>query len=53
MAAFSVHQVRQLYVANAYKENLKALKDAGDITVVKRMQMILSISSIRVPFLII
>lgn len=35
MAAFSVHQVRQLYVANAYKENLKALKDAGDITVVK------------------
>lgn len=36
MAAFSVHQVRQLYVANAYKENLKALKDAGDITVVKK-----------------
>lgn len=35
MAAFSVHQVRQLYVANAYKENLAALKDAGDITVVK------------------
>lgn len=35
MAAFSVHQVRQLYVANAYKENLKALKDAGDITVVR------------------
>ena len=35
MAAFSVHQVRQLYVANAYKENLEALKDAGDITVVK------------------
>ena len=36
MAAFSVHQVRQLYVANAYKNNLKALKDAGDITVVKK-----------------
>ena len=36
MAAFSVHQVRQLYVANAYKANLKALKDAGDITVVKK-----------------
>ena len=36
MAAFSVHQVRQLYVANAYKENLEALKDAGDITVVKK-----------------
>lgn len=35
MAAFSVHQVRQLYVANAYKKNLAALKDAGDITVVK------------------
>lgn len=35
MAAFSVHQVRQLYVANAYKENLAALKNAGDITVVK------------------
>ena len=35
MAAFSVHQVRQLYVANAYKENLAALKDTGDITVVK------------------
>ena len=35
MAAFSVHQVRQLYVANAYKENLEALKDAGDITVAK------------------
>jgi hypothetical protein len=35
MAAFSVHQVRQLYVANAYKENLAALKDAGDITVAK------------------
>lgn len=35
MAAFSVHQVRQLYVANAYKGNLAALKDAGDITVVK------------------
>ena len=35
MAAFSVHQVRQLYVANAYKENLATLKDAGDITVVK------------------
>lgn len=35
MAAFSVHQVRQLYVANAYKKNLEALKDAGDITVVK------------------
>lgn len=35
MAAFSVHQVRQLYVANAYKDNLAALKDAGDITVVK------------------
>lgn len=36
MAAFSVHQVRQLYVANAYKNNLNALKDAGDITVVKK-----------------
>lgn len=36
MAAFSVHQVRQLYVANAYKENLAALTDAGDITVVKK-----------------
>ena len=36
MAAFSVHQVRQLYVANAYKANLNALKDAGDITVVKK-----------------
>lgn len=36
MAAFSVHQVRQLYVANAYKNNLQALKDAGDITVVKK-----------------
>ena len=36
MAAFSVHQVRQLYVANAYKDNLNALKDAGDITVVKK-----------------
>ena len=35
MAAFSVHQVRQLYVANAYKENLAALNNAGDITVVK------------------
>lgn len=35
MAAFSVHQVRQLYVANAYKENLAALTDAGDITVAK------------------
>lgn len=35
MAAFSVHQVRQLYVANAYKNNLAALNDAGDITVVK------------------
>lgn len=35
MAAFSVHQVRQLYVANAYKENLAALKNAGDITVAK------------------
>ena len=35
MAAFSVHQVRQLYVANAYKGNLAALNNAGDITVVK------------------
>lgn len=35
MAAFSVHQVRQLYVANAYKTNLAALTDAGDITVAK------------------
>lgn len=35
MAAFSVHQVRQLYVANAYKENLAALNNAGDITVAK------------------
>lgn len=35
MAAFSVHQVRQLYVANAYKENLAALTNAGDITVAK------------------
>ena len=35
MAAFSVHQVRQLYVANAYKENLADLNNAGDITVVK------------------
>ena len=35
MAAFSVHQVRQLYVANAYKTNLAALNDAGDITVAK------------------
>lgn len=35
MAAFSVHQVRQLYVANAYKTNLEALNDAGDITVAK------------------
>lgn len=35
MAAFSVHQVRQLYVANAYKTNLAALNNAGDITVAK------------------
>lgn len=35
MAAFSVHQVRQLYVANDYKENLAALNNAGDITVAK------------------
>ena len=35
MAAFSVLLVRQLYVANAYKENLAALNNAGDITVVK------------------
>lgn len=35
MAAFSVHQVRQLYVANAYKENLAALTNAGDITIAK------------------
>lgn len=35
MAAFSVHQVRQLYVANAYKTNLAALQNAGDITVAK------------------
>lgn len=35
MAAFSVHQVRQLYVANAYKTNLAALNNAGDIIVAK------------------
>lgn len=35
MAAFSVNQVRQLYVANAYKENLNALANVGDITAVK------------------
>lgn len=35
MAAFSVHQVRQLYVANAYKGTPSTLENAGDITVVK------------------
>lgn len=36
MAAFSVHQVRQLYVANAYKDSLAALTNAGDIFVDKK-----------------
>lgn len=35
MAAFSVNQVRQLYVVNAYKNDYEALSDVGDITAVK------------------
>lgn len=36
MAAFSVNQVRQLYVVNAKKENLAGLTTPGDVLVVEK-----------------